>query len=162
ITWLGQSGFVIQVGGMNLLTDPILSTCAGPTERIGAPRLVPAPLTVGELPSIDGVLLSHDHYDHLDSRTMAALIGRFGAELPIFTPLGYRSWFAKLGARNIVERDWWQTASLGGSSLVCLPAQHWTRRVFKRNARLWCSWLVRAQGLSVYFCGDSGYCPAFR
>ena len=162
VTWLGQASFLLQIGGRNLLTDPVLSLRASPFASVGPARLVPPPLTVSELPPLDGVLISHDHYDHLDSRTIKALVERFGAELPIFAPLGYRPWFARLKARHVVERDWWQSTRLGDIELTCLPVQHWTRRTFSVNTRLWCSWLVRARAISLYFCGDSGYCPAFR
>jgi N-acyl-phosphatidylethanolamine-hydrolysing phospholipase D len=164
ITWLGQSGFLIQLGGANVLTDPLLSRRASPFQAIGPARVVAAPLTVAELPRIDAVVLSHDHYDHLDAPTCAALLERFGSSLPFFTPLGYREWFAKLGASNVIECDWWQGAKLEGTplELMALPAQHWTRRAFATGHRLWCSWLVRAPDMTVYFSGDSGYCPAFR
>lgn len=164
ITWLGQSGFLIQAGGVNVLTDPLLSQRASPFNRFGPARLVAAPLSVAELPPIDAVIISHDHYDHLDTRTCAALVERFGGSLPFFTPLGYRAWFAKLGAAQVIERDWWEGARLDGLAmeLTALPAQHWTRRAFSTGTRLWASWMMRAGGASIYFSGDSGYCPAFR
>jgi N-acyl-phosphatidylethanolamine-hydrolysing phospholipase D len=162
VTWLGQSGFFVQLGGANLLLDPVLSRRASPFAAFGPARIAAAPLRVEDLPQIDAVVLSHDHYDHLDARTLAALLKRFGAELPFFVPLGYTEWFGALGARNITERDWWQGAQLNDLALTCLPAQHWTRRGFTMARRLWGSWLIRSRDQSLYFCGDSGYCPAFR
>ena len=149
---------------MNVLTDPVLSERASPFARLGPARIVRAPLTIEQLPHIHAVVLSHDHYDHLDARTCAALIERFGADIPIYTPLGYTQWFAKLGGRNVTELDWWDRASMPGHTidLHALPAQHWTRRAFSTGNRLWCSWLIRTNGRSIYFSGDSGYCPAFR
>ena len=162
VTWLGQASFLLQIGGSNLLTDPVLSLRASPFASFGPARLVPPALTVAQLPPLAGVLISHDHYDHLDARSIKALVERFGSALPIYAPLGHAKWFAKLGAKNIVELGWWQSARAGGFELHCLPVQHWSRRTLAVNTRLWCSWLVRAQGVSLYFCGDSGYCPAFR
>jgi N-acyl-phosphatidylethanolamine-hydrolysing phospholipase D len=164
ITWLGQSGFLVQSGSINLLTDPLLSRRASPFKWIGPARYVDAALSVDALPPIDAVLLSHDHYDHLDVPTIKALLTRFGSDLPIYTPLGYGDWFERLGARNVNEAEWWQSLALPNTAaeLFCLPAQHWCRRGLDMGQRLWCSWLIRAQPFSVYFCGDSGYCPAFR
>lgn len=162
-TWLGQASFLLQTGGRNLLTDPVLSRRASPFAWIGPARIPPAPLQVSELPVIDAVLISHDHYDHLDARTLAALIERFGEVLPIYAPLGHRALLEKLGARNITECDWWETARVHMElELSCLPTQHWTRRGMDTLSRLWCSWLIRSAAPSVYFGGDSGYCPAFR
>jgi len=162
ITWLGQSGFLIQLGEANLLLDPVLSRRASPFASFGPARISAAPLRVADLPAIDAVVLSHDHYDHLDARTIRELIARFGAELRFFTPLGYAPWFGAHGAHNVVERDWWQSASMAELRLTCLPAQHWTRRGFAVARRLWGSWLIQSPEHSVYFCGDSGYCPVFR
>jgi N-acyl-phosphatidylethanolamine-hydrolysing phospholipase D len=163
LTWLGQSSFLLQIAGLNLLTDPLLSRRASPFAHLGPERLVAAPLSVADLPRIDAVLLSHDHYDHLDTATCRSLLRRFGSGLPFFTPLGYERWFARLGATRVIERDWWQRASLDGTGLElhCLPAQHWTRRGFTINQRLWCSWLLHTPAGSIYFAGDSGYCSVF-
>jgi N-acyl-phosphatidylethanolamine-hydrolysing phospholipase D len=162
VTWLGQASFLLQIGGLNLLTDPVLSLRASPFAWFGPARVVPPALTVEQLPPVDAVLISHDHYDHLDSRSIKALIERFGSALPIYAPLGHSRWFAKLGARSIVELGWWQSRRADNLELHCLPVQHWSRRILAVNRRLWCSWLVRTQGVSLYFCGDSGYCPVFR
>lgn len=162
MTWLGQSSFLIQTAGVNLLLDPVLSRRASPFSAFGPARIVAAPLSVAELPEIHGVVLSHDHYDHLDARTCRALLERFGAKLPFCTPIGYRRLLAKLGASHVLESDWWQDAPLQPDvQVVCLPAQHWTRRGMDTDARLWSSWLLRTDDYSIYFSGDSGYCPAF-
>jgi len=123
---------------------------------------------VDALPPVHAVLLSHDHYDHLDRGTVDALNGRFGDQLHWLTPLGYRAWFASCGVRRVTERDWWEVAGLPGSRFeaVAVPARHWTRRrPFGTNRRLWSGWVVRpgagASGPRVWFAGDSGYCPAF-
>lgn len=164
ITWLGQSGFLVQIAGLNVLFDPVLSKRASPFERLGPARVIAAPLNVAQVPPIDALIVSHDHYDHLDARTIKALVQRFGADLPVHAPLGHRAWFAKLGAQNVTEYDWWQSGPVNNSnaSLVCLPAQHWSRRGFDFGKRLWSSWLLKSDARSVFFCGDSGYCPVFQ
>lgn len=161
-TWLGHASFLLQIGGLNLLLDPVLSRRASPFANFGPARFVDAPLTVEELPPIDAVLLSHDHYDHLDERTVIALTERFGDRVKWLTPLAYREWFEKRGVQALVELDWWQAAQLGTIEITALPAQHWTRRGWSAFARLWCSFMIRRPHFAVYFCGDSGYCPAFR
>lgn len=185
VTWIGQASFLLEVGGRNLLTDPVFSRRASPVQWAGPARLTPPPITVRELPAIDAVLVSHDHYDHLDLPTVRALRDRFGERITWFTPLGYRAWFRRQGIERVVELDWWEEALLaadptdaaraaptpvsnaagapGGELRVrALPAQHWTRRSpFDRTPRLWCSWAVDDGTNRVYFGGDSGYCPAF-
>jgi N-acyl-phosphatidylethanolamine-hydrolysing phospholipase D len=167
MTWVGHATALIQLPGLNLLTDPVWSDRASPVRLAGPHRFVPPVPALDALPPIDAVLLSHDHYDHLDRATVVALKRRFGDELTWLTPLGYRGWFARLGVTRVVERDWWQEAALPGDGYraVCVPARHWTRRrPGGTNRRLWGGWAilpVGREGPSVYFAGDSGYCPAF-
>ena len=119
------------------------------------------------LPPIDGVLLSHDHYDHLDRPTVRALHRRFGNDLTWFTPLGYRGWFRRLGIERVVEADWWEEfdAPGGDFTVTAAPTRHWSRRMpWDTNARLWCSWAIRPKSgpaPRVYFGGDSGYASCF-
>lgn len=160
ITWVGHSTFLIQAGGINILTDPHWSLRASPSQRIGPARLVPPAIAWEALPPIDVVLLSHDHYDHLDEDTVRRLHERFGAALRWVTPLKYAGWFARLGIRGITELDWWDEAELeGGVRVTCAPAQHWTRRTMREfNDRLWASFALRLpDGRAIYFAGDSGY-----
>lgn len=166
VTWIGQASFLIQTGGLNLLTDPVFSQRASPVQWVGPKRLVPPGVALDELPRIDAVLLSHDHYDHLDVGSVRGLSERFGDALRWYTPLGYRAWFERLGVHNVVELDWWQEVAEEderGSALrlTALPVQHWTRRAPGVSRRLWCSWAVRTDTMRLYFAGDSGYCPAF-
>lgn len=171
-TWIGQASWLLQVGGMNLLTDPVFSHRASPLSWAGPARLNPPGIALGDLPQIDAVLLSHDHYDHLDESTVRALHARFGDAPTWFTPLGYASWFARLGIRRVVELDWWQDAAMplakgdGSLRVTATPAQHWCRRGPRDSPRLWASFglHVEAAGAAraVFFAGDSGYCPAFR
>jgi N-acyl-phosphatidylethanolamine-hydrolysing phospholipase D len=161
LTWLGHASFLLQLHGLNVLLDPVFSKRASPFARVGPARLVPAPLSAADLPPIDAVLISHDHYDHLDERSVRALHARFGADLKWITPLAYRAWFDNLGVRAVAELDWWQSSRVGDLRVTATPAQHWTRRGRRSFERLWCSFMIEAPNFSVFFGGDSGYCPAF-
>ncbi|MGH7503535.1 MAG: MBL fold metallo-hydrolase [Longimicrobiales bacterium] len=167
ITWIGHATFLIQIGSINLLTDPVWSDRASPVPWAGPHRLVaPAP-SFDTLPPIDAVILSHDHYDHLDAPTVRRLHLRFGETLRWITPLGYASWFCKRDVRTVVELDWGDAIELGdGASRVAItaaPAQHWTRRrPFGPSRRLWASWVIDSpRAGSVYFGGDSGWFPGY-
>ena len=160
LTWLGHASFLAQVGGLNLLFDPVFSRRASPLAWLGPARVTPLPLSPDQLPPIDAILISHDHYDHLDERSVRALRDRFDAATWI-TPLEYRRWFARRGVHNLIELDWWQSASLRDTRVTATPAQHWTRRGWHSHERLWCSFMIETPSFSLFFGADSGYCPAF-
>jgi N-acyl-phosphatidylethanolamine-hydrolysing phospholipase D len=168
ITWIGHATFLLQVGGVNILTDPHWSRRASPVQFAGPARFVPPGVPWDDLPPIDAVLLSHDHYDHLDDGTVRRLRRRFGRNVRWFTPLGYRGWFADRRVRDVVELDWWDESVLDGPGgalrITALPCQHWTSRtVWDRQRRLWAAWSVTApDGRSVFFGGDTGYFPGFE
>ena len=165
ITWVGQSTFLIQAGGLNLLTDPHWSPRASPISLLGPRRFVPPGVAFEDLPPIDAVLLSHDHYDHLDEPTVRRLNARSGSAVQWITPLGYTTWFRRCGVRSVAELDWWDTAELdGGVRVTCAPAQHWTRRGLREyNDRLWGSFAIRLpDGRAIYFAGDSGYFAGYQ
>jgi N-acyl-phosphatidylethanolamine-hydrolysing phospholipase D len=159
VTWVGHASFVIQAGGLNLLTDPVWSRRASPTQLVGPARFQPPGVPFDDLPPIDAVLVSHDHYDHLDGGTVRRLAGRFGAALEWITPLGYRGLLAAQGVEAVTELDWWDGVEVGGARVVCAPCQHWTRRRLRElNDRLWASYaLLLPDGRRVYFGADSGY-----
>jgi N-acyl-phosphatidylethanolamine-hydrolysing phospholipase D len=167
ITWVGHATFLIQFAGLNILTDPHWSERASPVQFAGPQRFVPPGIDWADLPPIDGVLLSHDHYDHLDDGTVRRLHRRLGDGLRWFTPLGYADWLRARGVRSCAELDWWEESLLPGEAgpvrVVALPCQHWTRRTFWDGyRRLWASWaLIDARGSAVYFGGDSGYFPEY-
>ncbi len=168
VTWIGHASFLLQLPGANLLTDPIWSARASPISFLGFKRFAPARPELSRLPRIQAVLLSHDHYDHLDRGTVRSLHRHFGDEVTWFTPLGYRDWFARLGVTRVIELDWWEEALLPNSdyTVTATPCRHWTRRTpWGTNRRLWCSWVVlpaRRTGFRLYFGGDSGYVSAFE
>jgi N-acyl-phosphatidylethanolamine-hydrolysing phospholipase D len=167
VTWVGHATHFVQLPGLNLLTDPMWSARASPVPWIGRRRFVPAAPALSELPSVDAVLLSHDHYDHLDRPTVVALRRRFGRDLPWFVPLGHRRWLERVGFRNVAELDWWDEHELphGRFRVVATPARHWTRRTpWSTNRRLWCSFAIlpsRDRKPRVFFGGDSAYASVF-
>jgi N-acyl-phosphatidylethanolamine-hydrolysing phospholipase D len=165
-TWIGHAAFLLQIGGANLLTDPMFSRRASPVSFGGPRRFRPPGVALSELPPLDAVLLSHDHFDHLDRPSVEALLERFGRDLPFVTPLGYRRWFERRGARNVLELDWWDEVAIGPPErrvrVVAAPARHWTRRRLAVNRRLWASYAMLVdEAPSVYFGADSGYFPGY-
>jgi len=164
LTWLGHSTFLFQWDGLNLLTDPVLSERASPFSFAGPRRFTPAPLTVEELPRIDRVLISHNHYDHLDDSTVKALHQRFGDSVCFCVPKGLKDWFAKRGISNVVELGWWQSHSFAGDDEVFfVPAQHFSGRGPRdTNKTLWGAWLLERSGHRLFFGGDTGYGSVFK
>lgn len=161
VTWVGHSTLLIQLDGVNLLTDPQWSPRASPVSFAGPRRVTPPGLRFEDLPSIHLVLISHDHFDHLD----VATVKRLGeAHRPLFlVPLGLRAWFAGLGIARVEELDWWESRSFNGLTLTCLPAQHFSgRTLWDRNRRLWSGWAVAGRGKRFFFGGDSGYYGVFK
>jgi L-ascorbate metabolism protein UlaG (beta-lactamase superfamily) len=168
VTWLGHVTVLLQVAGLNILLDPTLAEFAGPYGRFGAPRRVPAPLPAHELPPIDVVLISHNHYDHLCHATIAALMGA-GQQPRFFVPLGLKPWFAARNIAQVTELDWWGHAELSNTlRLHFTPAQHWSRRTpWDTNASLWGGYLVERHGNAsppwrFLFPGDTGYSADFK
>jgi N-acyl-phosphatidylethanolamine-hydrolysing phospholipase D len=161
VTWVGHSTMLVQLGALNILTDPIWSTYAAPVPGLGPRRWVPAAVEFGTLPPIDIVLLSHNHYDHLDDRTVRRLANA-QPDAHWVAPLGLKRFLRARGVARITELDWWQEADVAGTRVICTPAQHFSARgLFDRNRTLWASFVVRASAGSLYFGGDSGYHPDF-
>lgn|SRR5690606_11813176 len=167
ITWVGHATFLVQAGSINVLTDPVWSRRVSPVSWAGPARLAPPGLDFDALPPLDAILLSHDHYDHLDDRTVRRLARRY-PDVTWVAPLGLRSWLARRGAAHVVELDWWQDARVatpgGELRVTAAPAQHWSRRsLIADSGRLWASFALSAgDGPAVYFGGDSGYFPGFE
>jgi L-ascorbate metabolism protein UlaG (beta-lactamase superfamily) len=161
ITWIGHSTLLVQIEGTNILTDPQWSERASPVSWGGPRRLSPPGLAFEDLPRIDVVLISHDHYDHLDLRTVKRLAA---AHDPLFlVPLGLRAWFTDNGMTRVEEFDWWQEREYRGVKFVCVPAQHFSQRTFwDASQRLWASWAVLSPERRLYFSGDTGYFPGFK
>lgn len=161
LTWVGHATFLIQIAGLNVLTDPVFSRRVSPFSFAGPERLAPLGLTLAELPPVDLVLVSHNHYDHLDDAAVRAIAAANPA-VEFAVPLGLKRWFAARGLERVVELDWWQSAALGEAKVTALPTQHFSGRGLRdRNATLWCSLLLEAGGQKIYFAGDTGYSKDF-
>lgn len=161
VTWIGHATLLVQLGGVNVLTDPIWSERASPVGFAGPRRLVAPGLRFEDLPHIDAVVISHDHYDHLDVQTVERLVREHQPRF--FVPLGLKAWLADQGARDVVELDWWEVAEFRGLTFTATPAQHSSGRgLHDQNLRLWSSWVVAGAGKKLWFAGDTGYTPVLR
>jgi len=161
VTWVGHATLLLQLGGLNILTDPMWSARASPFPFAGPRRWVAPGVELRDLPPIDVILQSHNHYDHLDNRSVRAL-ARAYPEASWLVPLGLESFVRRRGARLAREMDWWETADIGQLHVTCTPAQHFSgRTLIDRGETLWCGWALAIQGRSVFFAGDTGYHPEF-
>jgi L-ascorbate metabolism protein UlaG (beta-lactamase superfamily) len=162
VTFIGHSTFMLRTADTVILTDPVFTTHAGPFGRIGPRRVRPPAVALDDLPLPDIVLVSHNHYDHLQPSSLRRCA--HGAEPLFVTALGLGPYLRALTLQNVVELDWWQEADLGGGRHVtCVPAQHFSARTpFDRNRTLWCGFVVRSVTETMYFAGDSGYGPHFK
>ncbi len=161
VTWIGHSTLLIQLDGVNLLTDPQWSDRASPVAFAGPRRVTPPGLRFEDLPPIHLVLISHDHYDHLDVATVRRLAAEHRPQFLV--PLGLKAWFADLGIDQVEELDWWQQRAVRGLTVTCLPAQHFSgRTLWDRNRRLWSGWAVAGRGRRLFFAGDTAPHPVFR
>jgi L-ascorbate metabolism protein UlaG (beta-lactamase superfamily) len=164
LTWIGHATVLLQINGKNILTDPHFSARASPVQWAGPKRVVPPGIALDDLPRIDVVVFSHDHYDSLDKQTIKNLYQRKGGGQTIFfVPLGLKGWFHALGISNVIELDWWEEHKQDGLKIIATPMQHWGKRsLFSRNNHLWASWIVISENFRFYFGGDTGYSPHFR
>ncbi len=167
LTWIGHATMLAQFGGLNWLTDPVFSERASPVSFLGPQRAQPPGLALQDLPRIDVVLLSHNHYDHLDEGSVKALNAQPGGPPLFIVPLGLKAWFADLGITRVTELDWWDALRLpapaGEVEVVFTPAQHWSGRTLAdRLATLWGGFAVFAPDLHLIYTGDTGYSPDFK
>ena len=164
VTWLGHSTTLLEVDGRRFLTDPVWSPRASPSQLVGPKRFFAPPLPLAQLPPLDGIILSHDHYDHLDEAAIRALAGR-GERF--FCPLGVGAHLRRWGvaAERITEATWWDHITLAPNfELVATPARHFSGRgLLNRDSTLWASWVLKGPTHRVFFGGDSGpFDEAFR
>jgi N-acyl-phosphatidylethanolamine-hydrolysing phospholipase D len=156
VTWVGHSTFLVQLAGVNILTDPHWGDRSSPVAFAGPRRLVPPGMRFEDLPPIHAVVISHDHYDHLDSATVERLARDHSPTF--FVPLGLRAWLLDRGVRDVVELDWWEGRDFRGLRFTCTPAQHSSGRTLTdQNLRLWSSWVIASPTRRLFFAGDTGY-----
>jgi L-ascorbate metabolism protein UlaG (beta-lactamase superfamily) len=163
VTWLGHSTLVIEIDGVRLLTDPVWSERASPLPFAGPRRFHPPPAALAALPALDAVILSHDHYDHLDRATMIRLAAA-RTSTPIITSLGVGERLERWGipSRRITELDWWETTEVKAVTVTAAPAQHFSGRGIRdRNTTLWSSFHLRGPRHSFFFGADSGLTPEY-
>jgi L-ascorbate metabolism protein UlaG (beta-lactamase superfamily) len=155
-TFVNHATFLLQTEGYNLLTDPVWSERVSPIRFLGPRRHRDPGITFEDLPRIHCILISHNHYDHLDVPTLRRLVAR---DRPaIFCPLGVAKLLKRIGFQEIYELDWWQVQTWGHMRIHCVPAQHFSSRTpFDRNRTLWCGWVMEATGGGIYFAGDTGF-----
>ena len=160
VTWLGHATALLEVEGARLLTDPVWSPTASPGAAFGVRRFFDPPLPLDQLPTLDAVLVTHDHYDHLDWQTVRHLATRVGRWV---APLGVGAHLERWGVPpdRIAELDWWDEAALAGLRVVATPSRHFSGRTLDRNGTLWCGWAVVGRDRRVYVTGDGGYQAAF-
>jgi len=159
---LGHSTMLIKLGGAFYLTDPVFSERASPVQWAGPARFHQPPISIAELPPIEAIILSHDHYDHLDHAAVLALADKTNY---FITPLGVGERLVKWGiaAAKVRQLDWWQSTALHGVKLTATPAQHFSGRSMRdRDQTLWASWVIEHAGLKLFFGGDSGYFDGFK
>lgn len=160
ITWLGQATFLISVPGITIITDPVLGDISLLYKRWAPPGILPQ-----NLPTIDLIVLSHNHRDHLDKKTIKLLVEK-NPHIKVLVPLGDKVWLNKWGFDNVQEYSWWQSTKIELNNqtvnLTFLPAHHWSQRgLFDRNRSLWGSWLIQSADTTIYFAGDTAYSTHF-
>lgn len=160
-TFINHASFLLQIAGLNLLVDPVYSERTSPVSFAGPRRIRPPGLPFDQLPRVDLVLVSHNHYDHCDLPTLRKIHARFAPGY--LTTRGNARWFRARGLTPVVELDWWQSHTPApGLAVTCTPTQHFSGRTpFDRDQTLWGGFYLTAAARRIYFLGDSGFCPHF-
>jgi N-acyl-phosphatidylethanolamine-hydrolysing phospholipase D len=160
-TWVGHSTVLLQIGGLNVLTDPVFSERAFPVQWMGPRRLMDPGLALAALPPLDVILVSHSHYDHLD-RPAVKRLARAHPGAAWIVPLGLGRYIRGWGARDITEIGWWEETVARGLRVTATPARHFSaRRPGDRNRSLWCGFALAQNGRRAWFAGDTAYHPEF-
>lgn len=162
VTWFGHSAFLIEMEGKRILLDPMLGGASAPVSFLTRRFPYQEPINLDDLTDIDAVIISHDHYDHLDYPTIDRIKDRVGQ---FYSAMAVGAHLKRWGVpeEKITELDWWEEARLGDISLVATPARHFSGRGFSdRNSTQWASWVLKGQHRNIYFSGDSGFGPHFK
>ncbi len=160
ITWLGHASFLIKVANQYILTDPFLSKTAGPF-GIGPNRYISAGISTPNLPEIDTILISHNHYDHLDTRTLIKIPNK--RKIKVFCPLKLSKTILSLGFKEVIELDWYEKKEVFNFEILALPAYHWSRRLGQKyNSTLWNGYLITFENKKIFFSGDTAFGNIFR
>ena len=161
VSWLGHASTIVEIGGLRIMTDPVLSDRVSPFRWSGPKRLHASPLQHQDIPHIDAIVISHNHYDHLDFELITYLRDR---DIQFITPLGVGESLRYWGIPNklIYELDWHDDYQMGGVNFTATPARHFTGRgLLDRNKTLWASFVIEHENEKLFFCGDSGFFPGF-
>jgi N-acyl-phosphatidylethanolamine-hydrolysing phospholipase D len=159
--WIGHATYLLNTGDVTVLTDPIFSKRASPVGWAGPERLIPPAMSIEQLPSIDAVIISHNHYDHLDLPSLKSL-QNINPSMLILVPQGDKALLDSQGLANVSQFRWWQTIKLNQTEFTFTPVQHWSGRwVTGRNTSLWGGWFLKSPNLSLYHAGDTGYSKDF-
>ena len=161
VSWFGHSTALLEIDGYRVLTDPVWSERCSPSDVVGPGRMHPPPVSLDALPALDAIVVSHDHYDHLDIDTIIALARTQWA--PFVVPLGVGAHLREWGIpdERIIELDWNERAQIDELTLICTPARHFSGRFLNRNVTLWASWAIIGPAHRAYFGGDTGYTKSF-
>lgn len=159
--WLGHASVLIEIDGVRILTDPVFSLRTSPFQFIGPARLHPSPLPLAQWKNIDAVVISHDHFDHLDMDTVRHL-ARGGSHFYVGLGVGAHLQRWQVPLAQIHEMDWWEQLTLKGVTVHCTPARHYSGRKSMDNSTLWSSWMLKGPRHSVWYSGDTGYAGHFK
>ena len=162
LTWIGHASFLLQIDGINILTDPHLTKRASPVIFAGPSRTTPPGLSIKDLPAIDIIVISHNHYDHLDYQTILQITRKQINNQPlILVPLKLKKLLKSFGAKNVQELEWWDNTNFKNLTIHSVPVQHWSNRSFNTNKTLWCGWVFETKNFKFIFVGDTGYSKDF-
>ena len=160
--WVGHATYLINNGDINILTDPIFSKRASPIGFAGPKRMIPPAMQLNDLPKIDAVVVSHNHYDHFDIWSLKKLY-KLNPETIFMIPVGDKKKLIKAGIKNVVEMNWWESLKVSNTTFHFTPVQHWSKRgLFDRNKSLWGGWFMQTDALALYHAGDTGYSNDFK
>ena len=165
IMWIGHATLLVQFDGITILTDPVFLNRCSPVRFAGPKRYRPIPCDIEDLPHVTAVVISHNHYDHLEWDAVVKL-NHFHKDIRWFVPKGLKDWFTD--CKNVIELAWWEESVMNlndkdDTKVICVPAQHWSqRKLHDAMTSLWCGWVIKGKTHTFYYSGDTGYCPVFK